>query len=865
MTPQPSTIAHYRITAKLGEGGMGAVYRATDTKLNRDVAIKVLPDTFAADPDRLARFTREAQVLASLNHPNIAAIYGVEDRALVLELVDGSEPKGPLTAEEALPLVHQLADALEYAHERGIVHRDLKPANLRLTPEGNLKVLDFGLAKALSTDSAATSTSTANSPTLTMRATMAGMIMGTAAYMAPEQARGQQVDKRADIWAFGAVVYELLTGKQLFAADTTSDILAAVLTREPDLSAVPTRFRKLLRLCLTRDPRQRLRDISAARLLLDEPEPIAPATAAKASRAPWLIAGAALVLAAATTAILLTRPKPAEPLAARFELPMPEGAALPNQSAATQWAPSPDGRHLAITATQNEHTAIWLRPIGSRSAHRLDKTDDASFPFWSPDGQFIGFFADGKLKKIQVGAGLVQTICDLPRDNSSGKPGGNGATWNRDGLIVFASSGALPLYRVAASGGDPTAMTRLNSSDNERSHLWPQFLPDGRHVLYLADCADPEKDSIYVQELGSDQRILVMRSFTRVAWAAPGYLLFGRESSLFAQPLDPATFHLKGEPVLIEDDVTINQTTHRSTFAASDNGVLVYRTGSTSEGEVIWYDRAGKRVGTVGKKDLYHSVNLSPDGRKAAVVKGPPSNLDVWIVDLQTGAWTRGINDGKIMNWRGVWSRDSRLVYVNRGSGQNGILEIEPATGKVRELTKEPYQVQDLSPDGASLLVSGSIYRELGTIPVTGDSRIQTLNKTDYGRNFYHLSPDGKWLAYSNLETGAAQVMVVSYPSFSEKRQISVDGGSQPRWRADGQELFFVRNGALMSSQIRAGVHLESSVPKELFRFHGATAYVSYSPSADGSRFLFLDLSEDTLANRSITVMLNWTAELKKP
>ncbi len=419
MSPGQS-IAHYRILSKLGEGGMGAVYRAIDTKLNRDVAIKVLPDSFAADPDRLARFTREAQVLASLNHPNIAAIYGVEERALVMELVEGGEPRGPLAEADALAMIEQLIDALEYAHERGVVHRDLKPANIKITPEGRLKVLDFGLAKAMSGDTAAGNPM--SSPTLTMRVTMAGTIMGTAAYMAPEQARGHNVDQRADIWAFGVVVCELLTGKLLFEGATISDTLASVLRQEIDFNATPTRFHPLLRACLERDPKRRLRHIGDARLLLAQPPAqAAPATLSQPKRAwlPW--AAALLALSAAGAAWF--RPKPPTLATVRFSIPFPEGTTESRISFGPQAVPSPDGRYLAFVAGTSEKNAVWIRPLDSASSHRLDNTEGARYPFWSPDGKYIGYFADGKLKRILAAGGPAKTLCEIKLISELSSPG----------------------------------------------------------------------------------------------------------------------------------------------------------------------------------------------------------------------------------------------------------------------------------------------------------------------------------------------------------------------------------------------------------------------------------------------------------
>jgi predicted Ser/Thr protein kinase len=485
----PSAIGHYRITAKLGEGGMGAVYRATDTKLNREVAIKVLPAEFAADPARMQRFEREAQVLAALNHPNIAAIYGVEQGAIVMELVEGDDLKGPVPAATAIEYARQMVAALEAAHEKGIVHRDLKPANVKVTPDGVVKVLDFGLAKAAEPAAAtAGGVSPTVSPTLSLAMTQAGMMLGTAAYMAPEQARGKEVDKRADIWAFGVILYELLTGKPLHGGETVSDTLAAVLLKEPDYTRLPAEtpatVRRLIRSCLQKDPRQRLRDIADARLLLDEVEPEQPVVAApKRAWLPWLVAATGILAAAVA---VWQRPKPAEPVTVRFPFSYPQGTGETVALAAAQVAPSPDGRFLAFVASARGQNSLWLRPMGSPTAHRLDKTDGANLPFWSPDGQFLGYFADNKLKKISAAGGPSQTLADVGRgDGRLMVLSGDGGTWNAGGEIVYSGGTGTPLLRTTSAGGRGTPFTKLDEASGEFKHSWPQFLPDGKHVLYF--------------------------------------------------------------------------------------------------------------------------------------------------------------------------------------------------------------------------------------------------------------------------------------------------------------------------------------------------------------------------------------------
>jgi len=875
---QPDHIAHYRITAKLGQGGMGEVYRATDTRLGRDVAIKVLPASVAEDPSRMARFEREAQLLAALNHPNIAAIYGIEQGALIMELVEGDDLKGPLPVETALAYARQIADALEAAHEKGIIHRDLKPANVKVTPAGQVKLLDFGLAKATEESSAIAGSSPTMSPTLSLAMTQAGMILGTAAYMSPEQARGKPVDKRADIWAFGVVLFEMLTGAPLFGGgETITDTIASVVKQEPDWKALPadtpSHVRKLLERCLRKDPKKRMQAIGDVRLLLDEPDE-APAAAVAAAPVvvsrrqwlPWAVTGVVVVAAAVAAGTMWLKPKPVEVGAARFLLTLPEGTTEAGSAAAAQAAPSPDGRYIAFVARDKAGKEnLWVRPLGSLAAHKLDKTEGANYPFWSPDGQFLAFFADGKLKRIAVAGGSPQTLGDAKTTGSlrtASHVWGDGGTWNRDGVVVYAPGGTV-LMRVPAAGGMATPATTLDP--RELYHSWPQFLPDGWHLLYFAMCKDSAQSGIYVQELGSSQRTLVMRSALRAAWSPPGYLLFIRESTLFAQRMNPKTYRLEGEAATVAEEVTANDANGRAAFAVSENGVLVYRGGLFARSaQLAWYDREGKRLEAIGKADAYGAVKLSPDEKSAAVLAGTgPGRSDTWIVDLSTGVLTRMTLDSQSSISMGPWSPDSQRIAVNRQSG--GPAEVTVASGKVRVLATDLHYANDWSPDGSSLLSTDQDFHRLSLLPLTGDNNARTILETAYSKRYFRFSPDGRWVSYSSDESGRYEVFVAAFPSFAEKRQVSNGGGGTSFWRKDGREILYVAPGStLMSAEIKTGSHIEAGVPKPLFQFSSGTfPDFEIAPTGDGKRFLVVE-SNQPGQQAQIMVVLNWAADLKQ-
>ena len=882
MSPQQS-IAHYRITAKLGEGGMGAVYRATDTKLNREVAIKVLPDYFAADPDRLGRFQREAEVLASLNHPNIAAIYGVEERALVLELVEGLTlaeriAQGSIPLEEALPIATQIAEALEYAHERGVVHRDLKPANIKITPQGRVKVLDFGLAKALASEPVAGHP--ASSPTLTMRATMAGMIMGTDAYMSPEQARGQNVDQRADIWAFGVVLYEMLTGHQLFGGPTVSDTLAAVLRSDPDWSAlpgdVPANVRTLLRRCLERDPKRRLPHIGVARIEFDDAvkTPVGPVPPSPVqSRRSWLIAVLGVVaLAGIAVSFLHFRESAPQAAVLRFQIPAPENANF----GAAGLALSPDGSKLAFIATATGgQPMIWVRSLDSLPARALPTTEGAIYlPFWSPDGRYIGFGVPGKLKKVEASGGPAVTLCDV-----NGLP--LGGTWNRDGVILF-STNSTPVLRVSQAGGTPTDVTKLDAG--ELAHMRPWFLPDGRHFLYIS--RGGTQSAIYAGSLDGKKAKRLVVSRQAAAYAPPnpgsehGHLLFLRENTLMAQPLDTERLELLGEPVPISDQV--GSVLAMGYFAVSANGLLAYRSGTNSNfSHVVRFDREGKVTGTFGPSAEYLNVSISPDGRRLALdERDQHGTRDVWLLDLSRDAPTRFTFSG--MHTTPIWSPDgSRLVFGSDPSRANNYDIYEKNAGGAGEehLLLKSGVPQSWSPDGKYLLYAvndPSTRQDLWILPMAagepgGNQPKPFLNSRAYERSG-QFSPDGRWVAYASDESGQYQIYVQSFPAGAGKFQISATDGFQPRWRPDGKEIFYVTGeGKLMAVSVNTAPQFEVSPPQMLFDPQigpGASAVSNfrYAVTPDGRQFL----AASSIANprgttdAPITILLNWNVTLRR-
>ncbi len=863
MNPQES-IAHYRIVSKLGEGGMGAVYRATDTKLNRDVAIKVLPEAFRRDTSRMRRFEREARVLASLNHPNIAAIYGIEEGAIVMELVDGQSPAGPLPLDTVIDYARQIATGLEAAHEKGVVHRDLKPANIKVTPDGVVKLLDFGLAKAREANESSAAGGGADptmSPTLSLTATEAGTVLGTAAYMSPEQARGKTVDHRADIWAYGIILYELLTGRRpQRGGETVNDTLAAVILMEPDLSGLgpdtPPPLRRLIERCLRRDPRERLRDIGDARIFLDEPKEPSFTRAGRLGRwAPWAISALLLALVVATAT--RSRPAPSEGAGARFTFSVTEGA-IP--TSAPEAVPSPDGSAI-VAVTFNRKLAkqlLGVRNLRSLAIRELEQTEGARRPFWSPDGASIGYFADGKLKSVSVATGVAKTLCDASAV-------GEGAAWGRDGNIVFAP-GSGPLMQVSSAGGSATPVTSIDAASGELGHVWPVFLP-GERILYLATNADASKNALYAQKLGEGRpRTPVMKNSQRAAFASPNYLLYTRDGTLFAQKLDLKTLHPQSETVRVAENVVDGDRRGASSFAVSENGVLVYReTSPPTTHQLAWYDRRGNRLKLVGPAGGFTFMRLSPDEKNVAVTglsEGRKSSC-LWLLGVESGGMQCLTPEVRAQAAIPAWSADSKSIAV---ALDGELYSVNIATGTSQVLSSEtdvtyPY---DCSPDGKYLVASPGGGGKPTILYLEGDRRVTSLFASRVAVRGLRFSPDSKWVAYFLNDSGQDQVYVAAFPSMDQKRQISTSGGRYPVWRRDGKELYFVTaDSTLMAADIGTDRGIEVSVPKTLFKLNVTASMDQYEASADGRRFLVSDVLTDD-PRREVTVVLNWSSELKK-
>ena len=873
----------YQIEARIGAGGMGEVYQAHDTKLGREVAIKVLPEAFAHDPDRLSRFQREAKMLASLNHPNIATIHGLEQsgdtRYLVMELVSGETlaervKGGPLGIEEALKIAVQIAEALEAAHEKSIIHRDLKPANVKVTREERVKVLDFGLAKAFVGDGGQ---DFSNSATLTAMGTEEGRVLGTPAYMSPEQARGKSVDKRTDIWAFGCVLYELLTGRRAFQGETTTEILAAVLRGEPDWQALPettpVSIRALLRRCLQREMNKRARDAGDARIEIEEAL-AAPVNAELTTAAPTkgfhahgrraliLSAGTLLLgLAIAGVAVWNLKPSPPRPVS-HVTITLPPDQQLAFQAAGLDLALSPDGTHLAYAVRKGDTTQLYLRAMDSPESRPMPGTEGANNPFFSPDGQWLGFFAGGKLMKISVSGVAPQALCDASISA--------GASWGSHGTIVFGNFPEGPLQQVSDAGGAPHPLTHLEKG--ETSHRWPEFLPDGKAVLFAAatNSENWNNAQIAVQSVQTGERRNLVQGGMYPHYAPTGHLVYAQGGALMAVRFDPQRLTTTGAAVPVVDDVLQFTGNGDAQYSFSETGSLVYVLGNVQvvPSRLVWVNRSGGEQPLSAPPRAYILPKLSPDDRRVAVVVAE-QEPQIWLYDLPRETLSRFTFEGDANNGP-VWTPDGKRITFNsnKEGPKNIFWQLADGSGGLERLTTSKYihVPGSWSPDG-QLLAFAEVNTTTGFdiwVLRLGDRKAQLFLQTPFNEQAPQFSPDGRWLAYYSNESGRSEVYVQAYPGPGGKWQISTEGGKEPLWNRKGRELFYRSGSKMMAVEITTQPTFSASTPKMLFEALYQSANQSspnYDVSSDGQRFLMLKPIEQAA---QINVVLNWFEELNQ-
>ncbi len=899
-------LAHYRLVEKIGEGGMGVVWKAEDTTLDRQVALKVLPDLFSQDPERLARFEREAKLLGSLNHPNIATLHGLhqapseaggpEVRFLVMEMVEGEDlaarlARGPLPVDEVPAVASQIAAALEAAHSQGVIHRDLKPANIVLTPEGVAKVLDFGLAKAVEPDAASASGSLSLSPTVTSRGTLAGMILGTAAYMSPEQARGRPVDRRADLWSFGCVLYECLTGVQLFGGETVSDSLAAVLRKEPDWSLLPgdtpPLVRLLVRRCLTRDPGKRLQDAGDARIDLEESmedpqgsslglarpaEAPSEITTGRKTWLPWLMATLALALAVAFALRGATGPRGAA-VSHRLTIPVPGPTDFSDLAAAPPVV-SPDGRQVVFGVTdEGGQTRLWIRALDDFTARPLDNTLGAHYAFWSPDSREVGFFTAQKIQRIEVSTGRVQTLVD------KGSTFPRGASWNRNGQILYVLDSNSGISLADPASGAQRLLTTPDPNVPDSSHRWPWFLPDGEHFLFVSWTNDlrarPEHGGVFLASISGDEDpVRILPDASSVAYVPPGYLLFARGDNLIALPFDVGAKRVTGEGQVLATGILHNTANAHAVFSASREGTLVYARGQAFLPSTLdWYDRSGNATAVVGEPALYDIIRLSPSGdRAAAAVIGESGDNQIWIVDLVRGVRTQ-LAHGAWDDNSPVWSsKGDQVMYSSQELGTvNLVMRFADGSGELTEVMVDDVDkiLYDWSRDGRHLaywpIGQGGAGSSVWLYSME-TKQAEPLISADGVTGNARFSPDSRWIAYESNESGRMEVYVQALSTedgvqAGGRWQLSTSGGAKPHWREDGGEILYIApQQRVMSVSVKVeGKRPVLGTPQELFRIDRVLVDVDFA--ADHERLLVA--SRDQVgSNEPLHVVLNWPADL---
>jgi serine/threonine protein kinase/Tol biopolymer transport system component len=893
--PAGTRLGPYEILSAIGAGGMGEVYKARDTRLDRTVAIKVLPAHLADKPELRERFEREARSIASINHPHICVLHDVGHQDgtdfLVMEYVEGETLatrllKGPVPLEQVLRYAIEITDALDKAHRKGVTHRDIKPGNIMLTKNG-AKLLDFGLAK-LKQETTPAAAPVAQLPTISKNPTVEGTILGTLQYMAPEQVEGKidEIDGRTDIFSFGAVVYEMTTGKRAFEGKSPASVMAKILEVDPPpISSLqpmtPSALDRIVKKCLAKEPDDRWQ---TAKDLADELKWIAEGGSRAGVPPPveskgelwqsvaWGSVAIAIAMTALAASVLYLRRAPTEVRSVRFTVGPPEKATFdPSPNVVSV---SPDGTRLALVAVDSSgKQLIWVRAVDSLAAQPVLETDGASQPFWSPDGQFIayGVLEQRKLKKIAVGGGPSQTVTDQY---------GMG-TWNREGVILFGPTGTTSLnmiQRVSAAGGTPAPVTTLDPSRHEDFHAWPCFLPDGKHFLYFAHSANPEDSAIYLGSLDSKNTKLLLNASSFVLYSPPGYLLFVREGTLMAQPFDADRLALTGDAFPIAEDVQFNSANGRAAFSVSENGVLAYRTGGALGGQGVWMDLASKEMTEFGEIPGLASTNphfsLAPDEKRVAIDMTTVQGRDLWLLDLARGTPSR-FSLG-LLSPGMVWSPDGNsLTFVARRAGVTGLYQKLSNGAGQDELLLSATDVEpaDRSQDGRFLLYQKNDPKtkwDLWVLPLFGDRKPKPFLQTEFDESQGQFSPDGRWVAYASDESGRPEVYVQPFPGPGPKIPISTTGGMQPKWRHDGKELFYRVDGTgkLMSVEIRANGQFQTGVPQLLsakmsLANHGMTTGDHYAVSADGKRVFTFKSSQEGSAS-PVTVVLNWTAGLKR-
>ncbi len=876
---------------------MGEVYRARDTRLDRPVAIKILPTHLAGNAEAKQRFDREARAISSLSHPNICHLYDVGQQDgisyLVMEYLEGETladrlRKGPLPLEQVLRVGTDICEGLEKAHRSGVVHRDLKPGNIMLTKAG-AKLMDFGLAKPAAAIGG--SSSSHSLATMAQPLTAEGMVVGTFHYMSPEQVEGKEADVRSDVFALGAVLYEMTSGKRAFEGKTVASTIAALLAADPKpLTAIqpmsPPALEHLVSTCLAKDPDERLQAAHDVKLQLkwlteggSQPGVPIPVATRRKNRERILWAATALLFATcAVLAVLYFVRTDAERHAVHAYIPAPDKSTFAFIGDRTgPVVISPDGTRLVFAAQGADgRQSLWLRSLQAASSQPLPGTEVAAYPFWSPDSRFIGFFAEGRLKKIEAAGGPPQVICDALD--------GRGGSWNREGTIIFAPLFNGPLYQVSSGGGTPVQVTELNPSEQENSHRWPQFLPDGRHFLYMSRSVRGSP-AIYVGSLDRKEKKLLMRNHSNAVYASAGYLLFVRENTLMVQSFDSKKLSFSGDAVPIGQGVLVNEPYSRATLSVSDNGILAYGGGGNAiePSRLRWLDRSGKEIGTVGEPDTYSNPRLSPDGTKLAVAVGDFSRgaTDIWIFDLVHRGKTR-LTFEPVLNYQPVWSPDSsQIIFASNRKGGFSQLYRKAANGEGGDeplmdsnTTDRP---DDCSPDGRFIMYEPNMsLASLWLLPLSGERKPAVFLGGEAGTlpGEGAFSRDGKWLAFAEYSTGKREVYITPFPAKTGKWQVSTVGGHYPRWRRDGKELFFLGpdNGTVMSVDLdTTGAVPHIGTPKTLFSVRLATLVQNrigstidpFDVAADGKRFLVNSVDRPETVE-PINLILNWDAELKK-